>query len=430
MKKSLLRATLVACLPFCAMAMTVAVIPANAAAAAAADAPHISRSIQKAVADCKKALDGHDYATALAKCTEAKNTADITDYDRYVVDRFLGVAYFQTNDRAHAGELFISVLRNPATPPDDFVTLVGPAMSLAADKNDHALVIDLGKLAIAHNAINNPDVYGTLANAYYVTNDFQNAVLYSNKGVELARTQGKIPQYGLYQILTFSYDKLHDRPNTVRGFEMMARDYGKADDWRYLLDFSLDALPRSNPTSAAIALLDLYRLRLIVNASWQPANYLEAADAAHGVRSWGDARTVLDRGIAEGVINRARVAPLVNQTNNDARRDEPILPTVERSAHDSKALANVAEAYYGYGRYADAVRVAQRAIDAGGPFAAEAKLVMALAQIKQGNEAAARLTLANFTGDAALTRAAALVNLYLSRPQPVAAPAPAPAPAH
>jgi tetratricopeptide (TPR) repeat protein len=427
MKKSLLRATLVACVSFSAMATTIAVTPANAAAAAAAEAPHLTRAIQKAAADCKKALDGNDFATAIAKCTEAKNTPDLTDYDRYVLDRFLGVAYFKTNDRVHAGEMFISVVRNPASPPEEVQTLLPPAISIAADRNDHALVISLGQFGVQRNLIVNPDAYGTIANSYYLTNDFQNAIVFANKGIDLARSQNKVPQYGLYQILTFSYDKLHDRPNTVRGFEMMARDYGKADDWRYLLDFSLDTLPRSNPPTAGIAILDLYRLRLIVNAPWQPASYSEAAAAAHDVRSWGDQRTVLERGIADGTINRARGTQLLAQTNTDARRDEPILPTVERSARDSKALANVAEAYYGYGRYADAVRVAQKAIDAGGPFVAEAKLVIALALIKQGNEAAARQTLANFTGDAALTRAAALVNLYLSRPQPVAAPAPAPA---
>jgi hypothetical protein len=120
-------------------------------------------------------------------------------------------------------------------------------------------------------------------------------------------------------------------------------------------------------------------------------------------------------GIQKGVIDSKKVGPLLNQTIADARKDEPILPTVEKSAKNSKDLANVAEAYYGYARYADAARVAQKAMDAGGPNAAEARLVLAMSQVRQGNEEAAKQTLANFQGDPALARAADLWKIYLNR---------------
>jgi len=429
MKKSLMRAAMVACLPFCAMALTVATAPAQAADKAKADVPKISKSVMKQLTDCKKAIDAKDYATAIAKCTEAKNTPDTTDWDKYVTDRYLGVAYFGTGDRAKAEEAFYSVLKNPTCPQEDKDNLTVPAMSLASDKNDYARVIELGQMAIK-SPVNNPDVYGTLAGAYYSTNDTPNALLYANKGIELATAQNKMPQYGLYQIVTFSYDKLKDRPNELKGFELMVRDYGKAEDWRYLLDLSLEFLPAGNKSMREIAALDMYRLRMIIDAAWQPSNYLEAADAAHAVRSWGDARTVLQMGIAKGVIDAKKVAPLLAQTNADAKKDEPILPTVENAAKDSKSLATVAEAYYGYGRYADAARVAQKAVNAGGAFAAEGKLVLAMSQVRLGNEAAAKQTLADFQGDPAITRAAQLWNVYLNRRYGAAAPAAAPAAAH
>jgi len=75
----------------------------------------------------------------------------------------------------------------------------------------------------------------------------------------------------------------------------------------------------------------------------------------------------------------------------------------------------VAEAYFGYGRYADAIRAAQKAIELGGVGVPEAKLVLAMSQTKSGDEAGAKQTLASFQGDAALTRAAQLWTVYLSR---------------
>lgn len=430
MKKSLMRAAMVACLPFCAIALTVATAPAQAADKAKAENPNkISKSVVKSLTDCKKAVDGKDYATAIAKCTEAKNTPDTTDWDKYVTDRYLGVAYFGAGDRVKAGDAFYAVLKNPTCPDEDKENLTAPAMGLASDRNDYARVIDLGQMAIK-GTITNPDVYGTLAAAYYSTNDTPNAILYANKGVDLAKSQNKIPQYGLYQILTFSYDKLKDRPNELKGFEYMARDYGKPDDWRYLLDLSLEFLPPGNKSMREIAALDMYRLRMVVDVPWQPANYLEAADAAHAARSWGDARAVLQMGIAKGVIDAKKVGPLLAQTNADAKKDEPTLPQVEKIAKDAKSLANVAEAYYGYGRYADAARAAQSAVVAGGPFAAEGKLVLAMSQVRLGNEAAAKQTLAGFQGDPAITRAAQLWSVYLDRRYGAAAPVAAPAAAH
>jgi tetratricopeptide (TPR) repeat protein len=423
MKKSLLRAAMIACLPFCAMSMAVVANPALAADKAdKSEGPKLSKSINKLMVDAKKAMDEKDYKTVVVKCEEAQKTADLTDYDKYLINRFLGVAYFSLGDRDKARANFIAVVKNPGTPVLDRQYLVGPAMSLAAEVNDNVTVIELGKSVIA-DGTTNPDVLGTLANAYHQTNDYPNAITYAQKGLDMAIQQGKTPQYGLYQILAYSYDKLKDRKNEVKAFEGMARDYGKAEDWGYLIDFSLEFLPAGNKSMREIAALDFYRLRMLVGASWSPSNYLEAADAANAIRSWGDARQVLEMGIDKGVINRTKVAPVLNKTISDSKKDEPILAQVEKTAKNSKDLANVAEAYYGYGRYADAVRAAQKAIEAGGPNAAEAKIVLAMSQIKQGDEATAKQTLANFQGDPALARAAELWNLYLARKYGKAAPA-------
>ncbi len=65
MNKSLLRAALVACLPFCAIALIVATTPAQAADKA--DTPQGNKAVAKILNDCKKALDAKDSATDIAK---------------------------------------------------------------------------------------------------------------------------------------------------------------------------------------------------------------------------------------------------------------------------------------------------------------------------------------------------------------------------
>lgn len=414
MNKSFLRAAVIACLPFCAMALTVAANPAQAAEKdKKAEAPKVSKSINKLIVEANKAAEAKDYKTVVEKCLEASKTPDLTDADWYYINRFLGVAYLSLGDRDKARENIIKVVKNPITPEGDRKFLVGPAMSLAAEVNDNATVIELGKIAIADKT-DNPEVLGTLAGAYYQTGDYNNAITYAQMGIDMATAKGQIPVYGLYQVVAFSHDKLKNRPAALKMFETMARDYGKPDDWRYLLDLSLEALPPGAKQSRQIAALDIYRLRLVVDAVWVGTNYLEAEDAAHAIRSWGDSRTFIQMGIDKGILDRGKAAPLLNQVNADAKKDEPILPTVEKNAK-GKDLANVAEAYYGYGRYTDAARAAKAVIAGGGPAVGEAQLVLAMSQVRMGDEAGASQTLASFQGDAPLGRAADLWKTYLAR---------------
>lgn len=425
MKKSFLRAAVIACLPFCAMALTVTATPAQAADKdkGKPEAPKVSKSINKLMIDANKASEAKDYKTVVEKCLEAEKATDLTDADWYYINRFLGVAYLSLGDRDKARENIIKVVKNPVTPASDRKFLVGPAMSLAAEVNDNATVIELGKIATADNN-DNPEVLGTLSGAYYQTGDYANAIVYAQKGVDAANAKGQVPMYGLYQVMAYSYDKQKNRPAAMKMFETMARDYGKADDWRYLLDLSLESLPAGNKQAREIAALDVYRLRMVVDSAWVATNYLEAEDAAHAIRSWGDSRQFLETGIAKGLLDSKKYGPLLNEVVAGAKKDEPILPTVEKSAK-GKDLANVAEGYYGYKRYSDAIRVAQAVIAGGGPAVGEAKLIVAMSQVRMGDEAAATQTLVNFQGDPALARAAELWNVYLARRYGKTAAAPA-----
>lgn len=424
MNSKLLRAAMIACLPFCAMAVTVAAIPAVAAdQSAKSDEPKMSKPVLKLIVDANKAAEAKDYKTVIEKCQEAAKVSDLTDADRYYIDRYFAVAYYNLNDKENARTHFVAVAKNPATPESVRKTVVGAAMQLSEEVNDNATVIEIGKIAIADKT-DNPDIVGMLAASYYQTNDFANALTYAKQAIDMANSQNKIPSYATYQILAFSYDKQKDRPNEIKAFSMMARDYGKPDDWKYLIDFSIGLLPAGNKQAREIAALDIYRLGLVVGANWTASEYLEAEDAAHSIKSWGDARQALEAGMSKGVVDRSKYAALLKLVTTNGKKDEPILAAVEKSTK-GKDYVNVGEAYYGYGRYADAVRVATKAVAEGGPTVGEAKILLAIAQTRLGNEAAATQALANFQGDPALGSAAELWNVYLTRKygKPEAAPA-------
>lgn len=413
MKKSLLRAVVVACLPFCALALTVATAPAYAAKSNS-DGPKVSRAAGKPLGECQKLLDAKDYAGAIAKCNEVLQLSDLPDYDKYVTDRFLAMSYLGANDQPKAGEHFIAVVKNPACPEADRQNLVVPAMQLAGQSGNYNLVVELSQIALK-GEITNPEAYRVIALAYFQINDLPNTALYAQKGIDLSNSKNVIPDYALYQLLTYSYEKQNNETSKMNGLTLMVRDYGKPSDWRIMLDINLEKLPGKDATFRKIAALDLYRLRLIVGAEWEATNFLEAADAADSVKAFGDVRTFLQLGIDKGVFTESKIAKHISVNNTAISKDKGVLDSVEKMVKDGKGLVSVAEAHYGYGDYTSAIRVSQKAIAAGGAYAAEAKLVQAMAQIKLGQEAEAKQTLANFSGSPSLAVVANLINVYLDR---------------
>jgi hypothetical protein len=175
-------------------------------------------------------------------------------------------------------------------------------------------------------------------------------------------------------------------------------------------------LPKSG--TREIAALYLYRLRLTAGAETPADEYLLVADLALALRYPGEAQKALQQGIAAGTLSQASAAAALNKANAQVRADEPTLPAADAAAAKSPSAngdVSVAEDYYGYDKFADVVRVAQRAIAKGGPKALEARLLLGVVQARQGDNATAAQSLALVRGDVALERAAQLWTLYATR---------------
>ncbi|MDE2182862.1 MAG: hypothetical protein KGJ78_07555 [Alphaproteobacteria bacterium] len=423
MKKNLLRATLVAGLSMFAVTATVTTQPAYAAD----EKPHISKSISSLMSDAQKALKDKDYATAIAKCKQAQATSDLSDYDHFMIDYFLGFAYFNSGDRASAGAAYADAAKIPGMPADDHRSVVHNALLLAADQNNYPRVVEVGQVADKDNTLDSTTA-GQLAIAYYNLKDGANAAVYAQKSIDFATAAGKMPERAAYEVLVFTqYDK-KDMTAVTKTFETMCNYYGNQDDWGHLLDLELAALSTATKTYREIAALDIYRLRLLTNATTSGDDYTTMADVATSVRSWGDAKQALEAGVAQGKLQESKVGAQLKKVSADAARDEPIMAQAEAAAAKQKSVdedLSVGEAYYGYGRYADAARVAQRAIGKGGPRVAEARLLLGMSQVRMGDDATAAQTLASVDVDPAMDRVAHIWSLYATRKYGKTAAAPA-----
>ena len=103
MKKNLVRAVLVASLSLFIAGAAFTPTPAVAASSAKDDGkPKLSKAAAKPLSDAQKAFNAKDFATMLAKTKEAQALPNLTDYDTYIVNYFMGLAYFNAGDKVSA----------------------------------------------------------------------------------------------------------------------------------------------------------------------------------------------------------------------------------------------------------------------------------------------------------------------------------------
>jgi tetratricopeptide (TPR) repeat protein len=415
MKKNLVRAVLVASLSLFFAGAAFTATPAVAADAEAAAKPKLSKAASKPLSEAQKAFATKDWALMLAKVKEAQALPDLTDYDKYIINYFMGLAYFNSGDKASATPCFTAAAESTAAPPEERNSALRIAIELENDAKDFAKVIELGQQAMKTGALEGT-IAAVVSVAYYNSGDYPNAKIFAQRSIDSDTAAGKLPDRGAYQVLLMSQNRQKDIPGEIKTLEIMSTDYGVAEDWGHLIDISLGLLPKSS--TREVAALYLYRLRLTAGAETRADDYLLVADLALGLHFPGEAQKALQQGINAGTLSQAKAAGTLNKANAAARVDEPTLAVADAAAAKSPSAngdVSVGEDYYGYGRYADAVRLAQRAIPKGGVKAIEAQLLLGVVQARQGDNATAAQSLALVRGDAALERVAQLWTLYATR---------------
>ncbi|GEM_PF-1224673 len=434
MFKNMLRALALASL---SLFVTTAVVAPTAAYAAdkskkdGDSAKKMSKGVSKLAVEAGKLMEAKDWQGAIAKLTEAQAKADQTDYDKYIVNYYLGVCNVRLNDFKTSADFFYAAALVPNVPVEDHNDVVAKTLMVTANTNNYARIVEISKSLVTSDAQLTEMLAMIIGTAYHNIGDYQNAIAYANKSIDIAVAAGRTPDHEVYQTLLSSYGHLKNLPEQVKLLEKMCSLFGRPDDWSYLNDVTFNAMStigsKGNRETAAFF---LYRLRLIVKADASTEDYQLAADLAFDQNSPGDVVNALSRAEAAGKIT-AKGRALLAKSRNDARADEATLSKAETAvakAPNGTQAVSVAEGYFGYGKYADAARVAQVAVGKGGPKLNEALMVLGAAQTMLGQDDAAAATFARVKGDKAFERVAQIWTIYATRKYGRVQTAPASAP--
>lgn len=425
MKHHLVRTALVAAL-LCGSATALSTVPY----AYAAEQPHVSREVGEPLNDAIKAAQKKDWAAAQTALQKAESVSKKSAFDQLKIDQIKAFVAVQQKDYATATEAYEAVVASPAfgtLDPQQQQESLRNALLLSTNAQHWPQVISAAERLQKMTPLDSTALTN-LAVAYYNQKDLAKAKNAAEQAMKLDEAAGKPPTQAALQIIMSADANSNDEAGAIKMLEKLTLHYGTPDDWGQLID---NALGTNGITE--LDALYLYRLRYITHAVTAPDDYTISASIADRRGYPAEAALYLQQGLAAGKItDSGKVATLLAKAKHDKAMDERSLPQIARAAEkarDGKQELVLAEDYWGYNRYADAVTAGQAALAKGVKDTGEAHFIIGIAQAVQGQYDQAKQELAQVDGSPARARAAELWQLWVQSKTQSAAPAASPAPA-
>jgi tetratricopeptide (TPR) repeat protein len=411
MVQKLVRAAFIASL-LCTTASVVGIAPFPAAQAA----DKVSKEVGVPLNAALEAIQKSDWATAMASIKQAQAVANRTPYEDYVINKILSLVAFNLKDYKTALTAVEAALASSSMPPEDKKDLLTNGFRLESQANNYPGIIQYGKQLEAIRALD-PDELSNLAIAYYNTKDVATAQQYAQKAVAAAKAAGKQPPQAALEITMNAQAKANPEA-AAQTLEQIVLQTNSPADWEKLISVTFGTKGMTD-----VIAMDLYRLSYVTHAL-KPNEAGLAGKLANQLRYYGDAVTILQSGGITG-------ADLNSAKSNSAKEQGSLSAEIAaaRKGSGQTALA-VAEALYGYGRFAEAESLARDAVSKGGSKnPGEAQMLLGMSLVRQDKFAEAKQAFGSVSGNAAMTKVAHLWGIYAqikggSAPAPAASPPP------
>ncbi len=382
----------------------------HAAAADAPSGPKVSAAVGKPLGDAQTLMKAGDLKGAMDKVNEAAAVPNHTADDDYVINEFRANIAVGLKDYDTATTAFEAMANSPSLPAAQKASTLHNAIILATNAKHYAKAVQYGTELQALGPLDDKDA-AALSESYYYTNDYVHAKEMAQKSIDTAKAAGQLPDRGALQIVMNSEANSKDEAGAEATLEELAADYGDPSDWGQILDLALGTKGLRD-----IDALYLNRLRIVTGATGRSDDYILVGNVALQMGFPGEARAALEQGIQKGVVSESgKAGALLAQARSKAAIDEKSIGAqiAEGDKQGGEYNVKLAEALYGYGRYAEAETAARRAMAKGGvKDPSEPSMVLGMALAGEGKYSEAATTFQSVNGGAATNKAAHLWMIY------------------
>jgi hypothetical protein len=252
----------------------------------------------------------------------------------------------------------------------------------------------------------------------YLSGDLAGASKELMAEIQAAERSGAAPAEDRINLLMNAAVKQKDVGSETFALERLVTYYPKKEYWVTLLN----RLQRKPNFSDRLS-LDTYRLSLATGSMSAAADYSELAQLALQAGSSAEAKQVIDKGFAVGVLGVGpqaerdkRLRDLVNKRIDEANKTQADEEKQAMAAKDGNDLVTIGMNQVFQGQKAKGLQLMQQGIAKGGLKRPEdAKLHLAIAQLNAGDNAKAQATLKTVSGNDGTADLARLWALYAKR---------------
>ncbi len=337
-----------------------ALLPAAQAAARGVDARYLIARVQLSIAIGTNSLEGQEAALTALIANTSTPAAEAVNYRNAqggILNRRAEQA-FQANDFATAERLYRQLLQ--ASPGD---TRLQANLRIVQERSGNTA--------------------GVLEGV--------------NEAIRTAEAAGGRATEDLYQRAWQVPHAAGQRSAAIAGLQRLLTAYPTPANWRRAVD-----VLRERENNDVQYLIDIYRLGRIANVV-QRGEFGPLAATLIQASYYGEAKGLLDAGIAAGTITagQADVSPVLTQIRDRLAQDQAGLAAEIREARGSgsaRQARNVADALYGYGRYAEAAELYRVALTKGGEDANLLNVRIGASLAMAGQRAEAETALRAVTG--------------------------------
>lgn len=391
-----------------AFGVTTAVIVAPQPALAKAKEPKLKMSdpVRKAIMESQTALKAGDAATAQAKVNEGK-AAIQTEDDRYVVFSQQYEVAKTTKDQKAQVEAIDGMLQSGRVPAENQGQFYLALGQLAYVTQNYPKAEQGLEQAIQRDP-SNRNIYALLAETKYKLRKPTEAVSLIQRIADMSKASGQpIPKDWYGRGIAIGMDAKLADPVAKLSFSWLDA-YPEKGNWRDALVIYRDLHPGD-----AEFQLDLMRLQRAVGALKGERDYAELAEATY-LKYPGEAKAVIDEGVAAGVLNPAQSRTVKELSGIAASKISADKASLKKGAANGRSALGIADAYASYGDYASALEMYGKAESLGGVDANTIKLRKGAALFKSGQKDAAKQVMTTVTGPRA--DLAKYWTLYIDRP--------------
>jgi len=359
----------------------------------------LNRAESDAMMPLYEAVQAENWDAARAALPAAQQGAR-SGQGRYVIGQLKLQIARGTNDNALMAQAVNEMIDSGAAPADQLEVLrrIQSEINLnqAAQSDPNAAETQLTQLLAAEP--NNPQRMIQLAEVKERLNKHAEAIDLYRRAIAASQSAGQPAQEVVYRrALSIAY-RAELGPQSIGLSRELVSAYPSAQNWRDMLLIYRQFSDLDGP-----ARLDLFRVQRAARALASETDYATFAEQLLRSGLPGEAKAVLDEGVAAGTIQAGSgpIASLLAQANRQVEADRASLASQRSQAASGtgRQARATADAYFAYGQYSEAADLYRLALQKGGDDAdtINLRLGAALALAGQRGPAEAALRAVNGT---------------------------------